>query len=247
MKKIEKQPSPIEFENWKANFRSNSGKTLEEIYNTEMRGNQLWGMFPSRVPEDKKELGGYSKQELRRELLSEQGFICCYCNNVVAEKTSIIEHFYPKGLDNRQTFEYNNLLISCQGAQKDPKPRDLHCDANRKEGETLSLSPISSNYKCIDYFEFTEDGQILGLNDEADDTINKLGLNIDKLVDKRKSYIKDALYENPLDDYRDRIYISKETAMQEIAKLKEKRNGKFEPFCSAIIKVLEDEIVLHNE
>jgi uncharacterized protein (TIGR02646 family) len=243
MKHINKKEAPSAFQNWKNSHRSGSGLTLSELYETDISGNNLWEELPSSpIKEDRKEEGVvyYSKQELRVPILEEQGYICCYCNQAI-ESNPILEHFNPKGIGRykNQTFDYRNIIISCDGSQKEPKPRDLHCDTNRKKGEELPLSPLQDDIE--NYFDFTFDGQIIGLTDEAKEVIEKLGLQIEKLRQLRESSIKAILYENPFAEILE--FRKKEDALLEKERLQQFENDKFEPFCIAIIKVLENEII----
>jgi len=175
----------------------------------------------------------FSKKELRTSIIEEQGSICCYCNQSVENNsTSILEHFHPKGLEKykNQTFDYQNILISCNGGQRDPRPRDLHCDANRNEGEELLLSPLQEDIE--DHFDFTVDGQILSLTEDA------------KEERLRESAIRSYIYENPFEENILNLkFISKEAASKEIKRLQLQNKKRFEPFCMAIIKVLENEIL----
>jgi uncharacterized protein (TIGR02646 family) len=245
MKHIDKKESPENFENWKEKYKSGSEKNLEERYKTDISGNDLWEVLPSSsIKEDRKEEGiiYYSKQELRSSIIVEQGFICCYCNQEVKnDNTSVLEHFNPKGLKQykNQTFDYKNILISCNGGQKDPKPKYSHCDTNRKKGEELPLSPLQTDIE--EHFDFTIDGQIIGKTDAGNEIIGKLGLDIFKLEDLRESAIRAIVYENPFDQILE--FRSKEDALREKKRLQQLENKRFEPFCTAIIKVLDNEII----
>ncbi len=241
MKRIIKNTPPAQFEQWKIDFRSGSEQPLETLYLSEtMTGNKLWELFPSAKLADENKIDGffdYSKEELRTELLKEQGYICCYCNQKIQDSDTVLEHFKPKGLYLHLTFDYQNILASCQGEQKKPKPREVHCDARRLEGEELPFSPLDTD--CERHFDFTIDGQILPLSPQAETFVNKLGLDITKLDDIRASYIKDYVYENPFS----KEFVSVDKAKQKIEELKQMQHASFVPFCIAIIKVLEREIL----
>lgn len=249
MKHIDKKTSPKEFENWKQQYRSGSGKTLQELYESDKSGNDLWSVLPSSPIEEirrEEEFFYYSKQELRLEIIKEQGYICCYCNQEVKDNTtSILEHFKPKGLEKHKklTFDYQNILISCNGGQKDPKPRELHCDAVRNEGDELLLSPLQEDIENL--FDFTKDGQVIGVTDAGKEMVERLGLKIEKLRNLRESAIRAFIYQNPFE--LELQFLGKEDAKKEIQSLKQLQNGKYEPFCAAIIKVLENEIIKGND
>ena len=102
---------------------------------------------------------------------------------------------------------------------------------------------------CEKVFLFTEDGYIEALNGDkaAQCTIDRLNLNVQKLVNKRKKVIEDKLYKNTLikdydnyDDFPEREYISAVKAREELEKLeKRNENGNFAPFVSAIRSTLK--------
>ena len=55
--------------------------------------------------------------DLENALLEEQGYICCYCGARVKKETVIKEHFLDKKNNERYTFDYTNLLASCEGGK----------------------------------------------------------------------------------------------------------------------------------
>jgi uncharacterized protein (TIGR02646 family) len=244
MKRIHKQASPPLFENWKTKWRARNDTSikLEDLYEQEgQTGDGIWKALQSKESPDRL----YSLAQLRLELVEEQGFICCYCNREIAgnKEESNVEHFKAKGRKEYfpLVFDYNNLLASCNGFEKTPKPRYTCCNSKRQGEEDLPLSPLQGDIES--HFDFTIDGQIIGLSDAANDMIHKLGLDIDLLDDLRKTYIRNELFENPFSVLSD--YISKEKAERKVAELElEKQKGsKFSPFGVAIIKVLKNEIL----
>lgn len=238
MKRIQKQKTPLAFETWKQTYQAKNGNTLQDLYEqSDMTGKKLWGALGT----SKNEARIYSKAELKQALLDEQKQICCYCNQAITFEKATIEHFKPKGnpLYFELAYDYDNLLASCDGFATEPKPRDICCNVRRLESELLPLNPV---YETIEqHFDFTVDGQIVGLTADGKETIRQLGLDIGKLDDLRAAYINDYLYENPFAEMP--VYISKEEALIRIEALKEAIDGHLTPFCIAIIKVLEREIL----
>jgi hypothetical protein len=53
------------------------------------------------------------KPEVLDSLLQEQGFICCYCGQVIDRKHSHIEHFQPRTHYPSLSVDYSNLLACC--------------------------------------------------------------------------------------------------------------------------------------
>ena len=144
MKRIEKQMSPIAFEDWKKNWRAKNGASLEDLYiQSGMTGKKLWAALST----SKRETTVYSKEELRLELVEEQGFICCYCNREITFEWSNIEHFKQKGNPKyfNLAYHYQNVFASCDGFSSEPRPREVCCDSKRLENEDLSLSPLQED------------------------------------------------------------------------------------------------------
>ena len=238
MKHIKKQKIPLAFEAWRRAYRAKNGNTLQDLYEqSDMTGKKLWGALGT----SKNEVRIYSKAELKQVLLEEQRHICCYCNRDITFEKATIEHYKPKGnpLYFALAYDYDNLFASCDGFATEPKPRDICCNVRRLESELLPLNPL---HEAVEqHFDFTVDGQIIGLTDDGQEMIRQLGLDIDTLDDLRATYINDFLYENPFSEIR--VYISQEEALSRIKALKQPIDRRFEPFCMAIIKVLEREIL----
>ncbi len=182
MKYIEKTQTPIAFEYWKNAEQPNS-----------------WSHLPSRPikKEDKKSgINYYSKQELREELITEQNGTCCYCECSIQNnyKTSI-EHLEPRigDTNTERIFDYFNLMASCNGGQKDNKPRLLHCDP-AKGMKTIPISPLDK--RCEKELSFTIEGKIIGSTTDAEKTIDILNLDIPKLNNLRENAIAGFIFKD---------------------------------------------------
>jgi hypothetical protein len=104
MRHIQKNSSPPEFENWK---KANSPTA--------------WGDLINEPKHREEGIVYYTKEELRGELLKEQGHLCCYCQQRIKnEESTVIEHLFPRnGADKERgkakMFDYNNLLAASDG------------------------------------------------------------------------------------------------------------------------------------
>ncbi len=206
MKYIDKNASPDFFEEWK--------KTIN--------------------PSKWNELRSPEKDQLRRTLLEEQGYICCYCNQGIADHPlyTKIEHLYPKDEDKypEQMFDYGNLLLACSGGEKDAKPRTLHCDSKKGNNEPPSVVPLQTD--CEKHFQYFSNGEMEGISEDGKTTIDELGLNIKKLKILREKAINEYFEIYEIDDL-------KENEIQEsILDLNQKVEGKYIPFCKAIKFIL---------
>lgn len=198
---IEKNPeSPKGLEDWK----EQENERLQTLYRS--NSNAAWAHLPSNLPAfPDPNFVYYSKFELKDELLTEQKFICAYCmDRLKHDHTCTIDHLIPKSKGpERWTFDYSNLLASCSGAEpQDEKGRkqnekNRHCN-NKKEENVIHLSPLME--KVNEKFIYTEDGQILGNDEDSEVTIKLLGLDCRKLQIARRNAIRSVLYNDPPDD-----------------------------------------------
>jgi uncharacterized protein (TIGR02646 family) len=164
MKYIKKGSEPNVFTQWKA------------------QANEDWKPSYQDLPGD-------IKKSIKQSLMTEQGYICCYCERRLVERDCHLEHLQPQATGEKQ-LDYQNMLCSCQRNLQPGEPR--HC-GNLKGGwydAALLVSPLDPN--CEAQFRFTALGEILPNtenNNAAQITINKLGLNIKKLQALRRVVI----------------------------------------------------------
>ena len=114
------------------------------------------------------------KQEIKVLLLKEQGFICCYCEERITEDnmSSHIEHLLPKGNPSfaHLTSSYSNLLCSCNS--------ESSCGKTKKNS-TIKITPLIQN--CENFFTYSYNGEIEGINHDASETIDILNLKSERL------------------------------------------------------------------
>ena len=150
MKYIDKKPEPTEFTTWKETWRST-------------------GIEPGWAEFD----GTSMKQTVKTALLKEQGHICCFCECRVGMDSGQIAHLCAQSEDKESSLEYGNLLYSCS---EKPKKDKIPQTCNQAQGtETPPISPLDED--CETHFAYDSDGNILGKNDKARETIRILNLN----------------------------------------------------------------------
>ncbi len=216
MRYIQKASEPVSFTEWK----------LQENEDWQ----PSWDNF-----------GKPEKNDVHDALLTEQGHICCYCESRISPQISHIEHFQPRSKHSKLSLEYANLLAFCPGKSEDPRPKPSHCGPQKDNwyDTHLLVSPLDPN--CTDFFRFTEAGEILPTHDlskatAATTTIEKLGLNIDKLKRLRKSAI-----EGVLDDEFDELTETEKRKLIQYFDLPDE-NGQYQEFCSALIYLLKQNL-----
>jgi uncharacterized protein (TIGR02646 family) len=189
-----------------------------------------------------------TKEELRQNLLSEQGHICCYCMKRIPEHTSPymkVEHF--KCQDNFGTMQltYTNLLGACTGNEGQPKIKQT-CDT-KKGNIDLTINPISILPICETLFKYNADGEISSINDDAH--INRqlndvLNLNMQTLKDGRSeiySEVQDRVRLESKKSKKDKASFVR-FLEQEKAKWLERTDNKYRPYCSVAVYYLTKKI-----
>lgn len=182
-------------------------------------------------------LTSLEKEAIRRALLLEQGYICCYCGSRIGEVKADchVEHLLTQKARPDLALDFANMLGSCQPAPTPGMPRPVpeHC-GHKRGTTTLDVTPLMPD--CESYFEFRSSGEILAVNDEArrgpaERTIKALGLHVDKLRAARAAAIAAAL--EGLED------LTAEEAPRILAMYQEAgADGRLTPYCFAIAAVL---------
>lgn len=144
------------------------------------------------------------KDSLKQALLREQGYLCCYCNGLLSDDDSHIEHFCPQSTDASKDLEYANLHVSCLSNQK--KGAALHCGMAKDDwfDPALTLSPQAADIE--QRLRYSADGHVYP--QDADDiaahiSIERLALDCAVLTGKRDSAIRGLLDEKFLSTTND--------------------------------------------
>ena len=148
------------------------------------------------------------KDELRKALLKEQGFICCYCMQRIKgaydSETGIldtrIEHWAPQSkFDGTQAGKpdlrliYRNLMATCRGNEGKPEDQE-HCD-KRKGNQEITINPIDPS--CEEKIYYGSGGELLAYDPAIQEEIGIddnqkgiLNLNSQTLRDNRFSALQ---------------------------------------------------------
>lgn len=120
---------------------------------------------------------------LRKQLLDEQGYICCYCMSRIDCNSSKIEHFKPQTKFRDVQIDYQNLFIACSGGEG-KSGKEQYCDSFKGEDELESINLLSSIESCIKYSKL---GEITSTDSKIDKELNNiLNLNNKILKNNRK-------------------------------------------------------------
>ncbi len=107
MKRIRtKHGAPASFSAWLKDNKEELGRKTED---EKVTGKHLWNFFRN----------SGDVADLRKVLVSDQGFICCYCGRRIEnDSNTVIEHLHPKSKYKSLALHFYNLLASCQGGSK---------------------------------------------------------------------------------------------------------------------------------
>lgn len=140
---------------------------------------------------------GYrDKQDVRDQLVREQGGLCCYCQSRIrpTEDGMKIEHWQsksPQKYPGRQ-LDYTNMLGACYGGQKKNKkcpPETHHCDT-LKDDSDLCFCLTDAAHPIEPRIKFLGDGRIQSNDSDIERDINVvLNLNLDNLKNNRKAVL----------------------------------------------------------
>ena len=187
-----------------------------------------------------------AKEDLRQNLLSEQGHICCYCMRRIPEPTfpyMKVEHFRCQDNYAELQLTYTNLLGACTGNEGQPKKIQT-CDT-RKGNDDLQLHPCSTNPSCNSIFKYTSDGRIICDNENIQNDIDKiLNLNSQSLQDLRAEVYEhiSSIVEAESKKQRDKKIKQKYFEDLHSEWLAPDRNGKLRPFCMVAVYYLTKKI-----
>ena len=219
MKRIIKNKEPQKLIEYKNKF------SKEELEN-----NDLYSDFPYKDKESCKT----DEKNLRRILLEEQGYICCYCMSRINCDNSKIEHFKPQKKYRKLQLEYKNLFLACLGG----KGKEQFCDTAKGDKELKKINLLENIENFIKYKKSNEGIIIYSDDKNIDEELNKiLNLNASILKKNRKLKWKEVLNQLKKKEF-DKNYIKKF-----LKSLKEKdKNGKYADFCEMVIFFLEKKI-----
>ena len=130
------------------------------------------------------------KEEIKLQLLKEQGFICAYCMSRIDldnPNNTNIEHYVPQRgaySDPFLALDYRNMLGVCPGNEGKPY-RNQTCDRHRRN-VMLTINPHISY--SVERIKYSSDGRIMSDDPDVDRDLDKvLNLNEALLKENRKA------------------------------------------------------------
>lgn len=128
---------------------------------------EQWGQIPEEL-----------KTKLREQLSQEQNGLCCYCCQIIDDKTTHIEHLQCRQDYPKKCFDYENLLLSCSTRKQ--------CD-NAKGSQALLLTPLMT--ECDSEIKLNLAGELVSDTERGKQAIEILNLNNRESERRRKGLI----------------------------------------------------------
>lgn len=231
MKQIIKSKEPISLTKYRANIPKKDLKTLKKYESS-----------PKNVLDD-----------LRKQLLEEQGYICCYCMSRIDYPYTKIEHLKPRSVYREKQLDYSNLFIACCGKKIDkelfydcdtPKKKysktELYCDTKKGKEELKHINLLT---KIQDNIKYRKNGLIFSDNINIDKEINEvLNLNYEVLTTNREDALNQLFIELNKNNW------SIPTLKLTLKKYQNKNSkGKYRPYCQMIVYFLTKKLKLKGE
>jgi uncharacterized protein (TIGR02646 family) len=128
------------------------------------------------------------REKIREDLLIKQRNQCAYCERKIENNKNScgIDHIRQRDKFNNLECEYSNLVLSCKDEDSCENYKDSKKNHIAKQWEDSFIHPVVNNTN--EFFKF-RGGRILPKNNDKDaqNTIDYLNLNSDKLVRLRKN------------------------------------------------------------
>ena len=236
MHRISKGEEPRHFTDWKNKFRTDNGR--EPTYD-DLRGTAEY-------------------YHLKRSLLEEQGYICCYCEKAIGRgsdaKDCNIEHFMPRHPDSRclsseecqicsnAELDYSNLFASCLVEKQESTD---HCNHKKDNWFDFKccISPASAEIEGI--FGFRLNGKIFAVDNNPAAEAMKQHLNLDTyILQEQRKAAYDTVLETEFtnEELEDADLLEDEQYLLDTIAYYEQKdeNGKYTPFTSMITYCLRE-------
>ncbi len=180
------------------------------------------------------------KDDIRDQLLEEQGFLCAYCmQRLENDRLKVkIEHWHCQKNNLSEKLDYKNMLVVCLGNQGNPIEKQ-HCDTYKGKKD-LTYNPANPKHDIQSKIKYLVDGEIKSDDTVLNNELNKvLNLNYFILKQNRKKVL-DSICEvlNHKAGTRTKIELSKI-----LQKWQSKdQHGKLKEYCGVVIYYLKRKI-----
>jgi uncharacterized protein (TIGR02646 family) len=181
-----------------------------------------------------------AKKKLRKSLLHEQGYICCYCMSRITKHRMKIEHWRSQTEYKSLQLDYKNLLGACMG-NEGARPQNQHCDTSKGD-HVITINPIDDDKNCESFVKYSSKGEIYSDDSSINHDLNRtLNLNLGFLTKNRKASL-DRVVEQLNSKFPNKTW-SKSALKKVLGKLDAKdANGYYSEYCQIAIAYLEGKL-----
>lgn len=159
------------------------------------------GKEPASLTAYKKQAHAYydecNKDDIRENLLREQGYLCAYCMRRIEKEKMKIEHWDPEdNLTELERLDYSNMLGVCLGHMNGQKKKDDTCDTHKGNVRIIVDPRDSRTLSEIKYR--SKSGEIYSENEDIQKDLNEtLNLNSEghRLPQNRKEKLNAVINE----------------------------------------------------
>jgi uncharacterized protein (TIGR02646 family) len=173
---------------------------------------------------------------LRKQLLEEQGYVCCYCMGRISERNSKIEHFQAQSKFRNRQIDYSNLFVACKGGEGS---REQYCDTAKGN---MPLTHIDLLRAIENEIKYLKNGRVQSkittvatVSDLTKELNNILKLNTDILIHNRKQ-----TYNEFIKKLQNKW--TKSNLQKAIDSYKSKQGGKYAPYSEMMICLLSKKV-----
>ncbi|WJS96777.1 hypothetical protein NYQ10_10050 [Flavobacterium johnsoniae] len=192
-------------------------------------------------------LGTAERKPIKKALLKEQGFICAYTLKRIGLDSCHIEHLKPEelcrnhmeeGIETVSDLDYSNMVACFPKVAPKGIPKHKYFGAIKKDDNWVNngddyILPLQTN--CEDHFKYTKSGDVEGVTDRGNNTIELLGLRHPILIEDRK---------NAIDKFIGKAApIKKAKTTQAISEIDKISGGKYAEFCIPLKHALQEHLV----
>lgn len=165
------------------------------------------------------------KQDIRLACTTEQLYLCAYCCKPISGENhdTMNEHVIARKLAPNRGLDYTNIVASCTTPNQ--------CD-DAHGSQPLPLTPFDA--ECETDLAFKLSGRVMGLTDDAKETIRVLNLDNKSLIEQRRMLINTMLFTYGEDAIEDDDLIN--IIIDELA---EPKKGKLDAFSPVIVNALK--------
>lgn len=188
--------------------------------------------FYSKTKLQYRDLNGKDRNIIRKSCILEQKGLCAFCCCSISVDKSENAHLLSQNHYPELSLNWDNIVASCSTKGQ--------CN-NSQKSRTLPITPLM--IECERDIKFCINGHVIGITQEAKETIRILNLNNPSLIAKRKKAIEAFFFENSLEPVEE-LTLWDEKMYQNCIALceREDENNMLIPYAPILISVFRQQL-----